>query len=88
MRDVRIYEAHGSKIYKELSDDYPVVTLSEFTALYAEKTPEEEREAEEGDSAVYCFHFEKDPNKPHGVPFKFLVKPVSNGQPSTFFRCC
>ena len=77
--DIRIYEAHGGKVYKELHADHQVVALSEFTNLYAEVIPEEERNAEEGDSAIYCFHYDKEPNKPHGVPFKFLVKPVSRG---------
>ncbi|KAL6722165.1 ubiquitin-specific protease ubp15 [Lecanora helva] len=73
--NVRIYEAHGSKVYKELSADHSTGTLSEFTTLYAEMIPEEERNAEEGDTAIYCYHFDKESNKPHGVPFKFLVRP-------------
>lgn len=77
LANVRIYEAHGGKVYRELSADYQVTTLSEFTTLYAEVIPEEERDAEEGDTAIYCYHFDKESNKPHGVPFKFLVKPVS-----------
>lgn len=77
IRNTRIYEAHGGKIYKELSEDYSVASVNEFVTLYAERIPEEEQKAEDGDKAIYAFHFDKEPNKPHGVPFKFLVKPVS-----------
>ena len=77
MQKVRIYEAHSGKVYKELGQDYPVATMSDYVTLYAEVVPEEEFNAEEGDMALYAFHFDKEPNKSHGVPFKFLVKPVN-----------
>lgn len=74
---VRIYEVRGNKVYKTLLPDDPVAILSEFAGLYAEKMPEEEQDADRRDF-VDCFHFEKEPTKPHGVPFRFLVKRVSN----------
>lgn len=67
----------GNKLYKELHLDDPVMALSEFAGLYAEKMPEEEQDADKRDF-VNCFHFEKEPSKPYGIPFKFLVKPVSD----------
>lgn len=76
IQNTRIYESHGSKVYKELSEDYSVASINEFVILYAEVIPEEERNAVEGEKAIYAFHFEKEPNKPHGIPFKFVVKPV------------
>ena len=78
MQKVRLYEAHGGKVYKELGEDTQVATISEYTNLYAETMPDEERNPDEGDVAMFCFHFDKEPNKPHGVPFKFIVKPVSH----------
>jgi len=42
--------------------------------LYAEKTPEEELNAAEDDRFIYCFHFDKEAQKPHGIPFKFVLK--------------
>lgn len=78
LSNVRIYEAHNSKVYKELDPDYQVAPISDFINLYAEVIPKEERHAEEGDTGIYCFHFDKEVNKPYGVPFKFLVKPVSS----------
>ena len=77
MHNVRIYEAHGGKFYKELREDYLVTTMSDYQTLYAEVTPEEERNAGVADRAIYCFHFDKEANKSHGVPFKFVNKPVS-----------
>ena len=75
IKDVRIYEAHGGKVYKELTDDFNVAGVNEFVVLYAEKIPDEEVNAAADDRAVYCYHFDKEPTKPHGVPFKFMIKP-------------
>jgi ubiquitin carboxyl-terminal hydrolase 7 len=74
-RLIRVFEVHSGKINKELLEDFNVVGVNEFTTLYAEKTPEEELSASEEDRFIYCYHFDKEPNKPHGVPFKFLLKP-------------
>lgn len=88
IRNTRIYEAHGGKIYKELSEEYSVASVNEFVTLYAERIPEEEQTAEEGDRKIYAFHFDKEPNKPHGVPFRFLVKPVRLISYSLLWRSC
>lgn len=77
VENLRFYEAHSSKIYKELARDNNVATFNEFVTIYAEQIPDDEMKADaETDKAVYAFHFDKDPSKPHGVPFKFVVKPV------------
>lgn len=73
----RIYEAHNSKVYKELNQDYNVASITDFVTLYAEPMPEDEQIAASKDRPIYAFHFDKEPNKPHGVPFKFMVKAVS-----------
>lgn len=88
IRNTRIYEAHGGKIYKELSEEYSVASVNEFVTLYAERIPEEEQTAEEGDRSLSAFHFDKEPNKPHGVPFRFLVKPVRLISYSLLWRSC
>lgn len=72
---LRIYEVHSGKIHKELLEDFNVVGVNEFTTLYAEKVPEEETRATEEDKFIYCYHFDKEANKPHGIPFKFILKP-------------
>ena len=74
---MRIYEVRANKVFKELLLDDPVAMVSEFAALYAEKTPEEEQDADRR-HLIDCFHFDKEPNKPHGIPFRFLVKSVSD----------
>ena len=72
---VRIYEAHAGKVYKELAEDLVILGINEYVTLYAEKIPEDELNASEDDRAIFCFHFDKEPTKPHGVPFKFVLKP-------------
>lgn len=74
-RNIRILEVHGGKIHKELIEDFNVVGVNEFTTLYAEKIPDEELNASDDDRFIYCYHFDKEANKPHGIPFKFLLKP-------------
>lgn len=73
-QNIRIIEVHGGKIHKELPDEFNVAGINEFTALYAEKIPEEEVNASSEDKFIYCYHFDKEPTKPHGVPFKFTLK--------------
>lgn len=74
---IRFFEAHNNKFYKELSEDFAVVSITDFVTLFAESIPEEELNADQGYQIIYGFHFDKEPNKPHGVPFKFIIKPVS-----------
>jgi ubiquitin carboxyl-terminal hydrolase 7 len=45
--------------------------------LVAERIPEEEIKAVPGDF-INVFHFQGEPNKPHGVPFRFLIKQVNS----------
>lgn len=74
-RLIRVYEAHTSKVYKELADDLVIMGVNEYVTLYAEKIPEDELNATGDDRAIFCFHFDKEQTKPHGVPFKFVLKP-------------
>lgn len=76
IQNIRIYEGHAGKFYKQLSADYSVASITEFVVLYAERIPEEEQSAEDGDRLISVFHFDKETSKPHGVPFRFLIKPV------------
>ncbi|KAF1813874.1 ubiquitin carboxyl-terminal hydrolase-like protein [Eremomyces bilateralis CBS 781.70] len=71
---LRVYEVHAHKIHKVLTADYPVSSLNEYSSFFAEKIPEEEDAADEGDRHVLTFHYDKEPSKPHNVPFVFLVK--------------
>ena len=75
-RNLRFIEVHSSKVYKELPLDQSVQSFSDYITVYAERTPQDELDADDAvDRAVYAFHFDKDPSKTHGIPFKFVVKP-------------
>jgi ubiquitin carboxyl-terminal hydrolase 7 len=74
-KNLRVFEVQGGKYTRELLPDLNVNSVTEFTVLYVERMPEEELNATEDERFVYCFHFDKEPSKPHGIPFKFVVKP-------------
>lgn len=76
MTKLRFCETHGCKISKELTAHTILASISEYSKLFAELVPEEEEHPGDGDQAIYAFHFDKDVSKAHGVPFKFIVKPV------------
>ena len=78
---IRLYEAHNCKFYKALSEEYSVAGITDFVTLYAEAIPDEELNMAPKDRRISVFHFDKEPNKPHGVPFQFIIKPVSIGGP-------
>ena len=86
IQNTRMYVAHGCKIYKEIMDDYAVASIQDSWTLFAERIPDEERNSGEDDKAIYAFHFDKEPSRPHSVPFKFIVKPVSSVYQSTDSR--
>lgn len=44
----------------------------------AQEIPAEELEADDADKVISVFHFQKEVSRTHGVPFKFVVKPVSD----------
>ncbi|KLJ12169.1 ubiquitin thiolesterase [Blastomyces silverae] len=72
---LRVYEVYGGKVFKEISEHFPISSLSDYVTLYIERIPQEELEMQEGEYTLDCFHFDKDPSKPHGIPFRFVVKP-------------
>lgn len=73
---IRVYETSGLKFSRELSREYPVVSLNDYSQLIAERIPEEELEAPEDAQTIQVFHFHNDPSKVHGIPFRFLLKEV------------
>ncbi|MCJ1245607.1 hypothetical protein MMC30_002811 [Trapelia coarctata] len=75
VKEIKVYSVQSGKIQKELPPSYPVSSVADFTQLFAERTPEDEHTAEEGDRPIHAFHFDKEPNKVHGWPFKFFIKP-------------
>ncbi|KAL3422872.1 ubiquitin carboxyl-terminal hydrolase [Phlyctema vagabunda] len=71
---IRIYEVHSNKIHKELARDHPVLSITDYVSLIAERIPAEE--VSDSGHSVQAFHFQNEPNKAHGIPFKFHVKEV------------
>lgn len=73
---LRIYETNNHKFFRELDRHYPVISINEYTTVVAERIPEEEVEAKDGDLYISVFHFQGEPNRAHGMPFKFLIHEV------------
>ncbi|ORX89747.1 ubiquitin carboxyl-terminal hydrolase 5 [Basidiobolus meristosporus CBS 931.73] len=71
---IRMYEALNSKIHREFSGNEPIVNIPDYVTLYAEEIPVEEESMTDDDRLVACYHFSREPNNSHGVPFKFVVK--------------
>ena len=51
---------------------YPIL----YSVLVSQEIPWEELEADDADKVISVFHFSKEVQRTHGVPFKFVVKPV------------
>jgi ubiquitin carboxyl-terminal hydrolase 7 len=73
LKKCHVYEAHSNKFYKDLPPDHNVLSINEFFVIYMEKTPDEELE-EETPKYLSAFHFDKEPAKIHGIPFRFTVR--------------
>ncbi|KFY93634.1 hypothetical protein V500_03596 [Pseudogymnoascus sp. VKM F-4518 (FW-2643)] len=70
---IRVYGIHNNKVYKEMSPEYSVASISEYITLVAERIPEEDLNVDPG-HFIQAFHFQGEPNKPHGFPFKFSIQ--------------
>ncbi|KAK9546263.1 ubiquitin-specific protease ubp15 [Aspergillus fumigatus] len=75
VREMRIFEAHSGKIYKEYQEDAKIAGINEYVTLYAERIPEEELQMQAGERTINAFNFDREPSRPHGIPFKFVMKP-------------
>ncbi|KAL7816955.1 putative ubiquitin hydrolase [Trichoderma aethiopicum] len=69
---IRVYETSSNRFYREPARDSPVMNLNEYTQIFAERIPEEEKAADEN-NFIHVFHFQNEVNRVHGVPFKFLL---------------
>ena len=78
MQPIRVNAVNNGRIYKELGPDYPVTSIVDYYTLYAERIPEEELQMSENDRLMSSYHCDKDVSKYHGIPFKFVIKPVSS----------
>ncbi|MBE3048361.1 hypothetical protein IMZ48_38830 [Candidatus Bathyarchaeota archaeon] len=73
---IRVFEASNCRFFRELKRDYPVISMNEYTTVYAERVPEEERKCNEA-HLINVFNFQSEPSRVHGIPFRFLLVKVS-----------
>ena len=75
---IRVFEvAKDGRTQKEFTGSEMIGNIPDPVELFAEEIPREELEAEDHDKTINAFHFTRDVARTHGVPFKFVVKPVS-----------
>lgn len=75
---IRVFEvSKDGKQQKEFTGSEMIGNLPEPVELYAEEIPREELEADDADKVISVFHFSREVSRTHGVPFRFVVKPVS-----------
>ena len=74
---IRVFEvSKDGKTQKEFTGSEMIGNIPDPVELYAEEIPVEELEADDADKIISVFHFSKEVQRTHGVPFKFVVKPV------------
>ena len=82
---IRLFDARQHRDYREFQPSQALSTAgletSYSTQFYAEPVPLEEEEAGDLDRAILVLHFQKDFGRLHGVPVKFVVKPVCPPDP-------
>ena len=61
------------KFHKSLPPDHSIMSLYDYTQIFVAPFPEDE-----SPKKITVFHFDKEPSKPHGVPFQFSLKEVSH----------
>lgn len=75
-RKIRIFEVTPSnKQQREIGAMEMIGNIADSTELFAEEVPLEELNATEEDKIINVFHFSKDVQRTHGVPFRLVVKP-------------
>lgn len=73
-QQIRIYETHSNKYYKEYEMTHPVGSIQEYMVLYAEIITDIDRRESETDREIPVMHFQREPSRSHGIPFRLVVK--------------
>ena len=82
---IRLFEvSKDGKTQKEFTGSEMIGNIPDPVELYAEEIPREELEADDTDKIISVFHFSKEVSRTHGVPFRFVVKPVSKLRPKGY----
>ncbi|EHK97964.1 putative Ubiquitin carboxyl-terminal hydrolase 21 [Glarea lozoyensis 74030] len=71
---IRLYELHSHKIHKEHTPprNQSVISITDYVTLVAERIPKEDLDAQQNE-IIQAFHFQGEPNKAHGIPFRFRI---------------
>ena len=78
---IRLFEAHNNRIHRELSREFVISNMTDYVQLVAERPPTEDLNADASEF-IYAFHFHQEPNKTHGIPFRFRLIEVSAIRPT------
>ncbi|CAG8620867.1 1600_t:CDS:10 [Paraglomus brasilianum] len=73
-KKIRLLEVMSYKIQKEYNGTESISAIQDIITLYAEEIPDEELNTGPEDKVVHAYHFTKEPLRPHGIPFKFVIK--------------
>lgn len=74
---IRIFEVANGRQQKPFSGLELVREVQDSTELFAEEVALDEANVDEDvERIVPVYHFSKEPSRAHGVPFRFVLKPV------------
>lgn len=75
---IRIFEIARGCVQKPFTGAELVRDVQDSTELFAEEIPLDEWKAanDEGVRIVPVYHYNKEPTRTHGVPFRFVLLPV------------
>ncbi|GAA5896538.1 hypothetical protein JCM6882_005722 [Rhodosporidiobolus microsporus] len=71
---IRVFEIVDGRVQKTFSGSEAVRDVPESLELYAEEITQEELDAD-NDRIIQVYHFNKEPSRAHGIPFKFVLRP-------------
>ncbi|GAA5845854.1 hypothetical protein JCM11251_002927 [Rhodosporidiobolus azoricus] len=71
---IRIFEIMDGRVQKVFSGSEVVRDVPESLELYAEEVSQEEVDAD-NDRIIQVYHYNKEPSRTHGIPFKFVLRP-------------
>ncbi|KAM0756443.1 cysteine proteinase [Meredithblackwellia eburnea MCA 4105] len=72
---IRVFEVAHGRSQKPFSGSEVVRDVHDSTELFAEEIPVDEAQADDDVRIVPVYHFNKEPSRAHGVPFKFVLLP-------------
>lgn len=67
----------GRRRPNDFSGSEMIGNINDANEIFAEEVPLEEINVHEDETLISVFHFFKEPARWHGIPFRFVVKPVS-----------